>query len=508
MAKKNKNITNKDKPKKKIPKYQEPKKSLKDEVASYDKSYTRQKYWLYFTLAIIATVLFGVAYQIEWYFLIVIGVVGTFIAPRLIRDITRGRYEEQKYIDAASYIEQMLYSFRRNSKILASLKDTYFVFPEGEMKTTIGKAIEYIQTAQTDGNIYKEALDIIGKRYDCRRIRSLHRYLVKVEGTGGQHGMGINALLTDRRLWMERVQDFKREKSGVLRNIIIATLFSSVVCGATMYMLPQEAGTAKNIFCMAYSTLYICVNLINVKAAIHRLRTTLNDIESKEREQAVLKKLHWFQNYTVKAERARVLKPAGIVLTTGIAATIITENFLFLALFAIIALGMYFVQPAMRYKNAKKALVVEVEKAYPDWLLELSLLLQTDNLHVALEKTIPDAPLVLKEELEKLADRIVVHPNDIEPYAQFFDFLPLPNIHSSMRLLYSIAEFGTEEEEKQISELIERNSSLMNKAELHKNNSRLSRVFILQFIPMGTSAMKLIVDMAVFLIAFISQTMS
>jgi hypothetical protein len=36
---------------------------------------------------------------------------------------------------------------------------------------------------------------------------------------------------------------------------------------------------------------------------------------------------------------------------------------------------------------------------------------------------------------------------------------------------------------------------------------KLASVFMLQFVPMGTSALKLIVDMGVFIVLFISETM-
>ena len=55
--------------------------------------------------------------------------------------------------------------------------------------------------------------------------------------------------------------------------------------------------------------------------------------------------------------------------------------------------------------------------------------------------------------------------------------------------------------------LIERNALLMNKAEEQKNSDRLAKITIFKFMPMGASALKLIVDMGVFLIVFISQSL-
>jgi hypothetical protein len=162
----------------------------------------------------------------------------------------------------------------------------------------------------------------------------------------------------------------------------------------------------------------------------------------------------------------------------------------------------------LKYNSTRKSITKEIEKSYPDWLLELSLLLQTENLHVALEKTLPTAPRILEDDLIELSDNIAKYPTEVYPYTNFLHTINVSNIHSSMKLLYSIATYGSEEEEKQIAELIQRNASLMNKAEQVKNNDRLAKTSIYKFVPMAASALKLIADMAVFLIMFISQSLT
>ena len=149
----------------------------------------------------------------------------------------------------------------------------------------------------------------------------------------------------------------------------------------------------------------------------------------------------------------------------------------------------------------------EVEKVYPDWLLELALLLQTDNMHVAIEKTLPSAPAVLKKDLEQLSDDLITHPNDLTPYASFFSFLSLPSVHSSMKLLYSIAEFGATDESLQLSELIERNNTLMDRAERMKNDDKVAIIFLIKFLPTLMCSLKMMVDLFVFLLGYMAIMM-
>lgn len=468
---------------------------------------TQAKYWQIVICATILAMAVGFGYQLSIPFVLIVGVVAFFLSRTAVVEFCRNRFESKKIEDVASYIEQMLYSFRRNSKILASLQDTITIFDDGEMKDTIQEAIDHIIHSDSVGNIYEEALQIIQDKYDCRRIRSLHRFLIKVEGVGGDHEIGIQALINDRKMWLDRFDDYKKEKSNVVKEIIISCIFSSFICAVTMYMLPSYVGSIKHIVSRIGSTLYILVNLFTISSTLKRSVFYLNDTYTDEEQQALLTKFRWFKAWDRKTEQKKGLKPAIIVVAIGVIALFLGYWWM-LPICILLGLFSYFIQPLMRYNTTRKNITHEIEMAFPDWLMEISLLLQTENLHVALEKTLDTAPLMLKDDLVKLGDDIASYPTEVFPYIEFLHDINVPNIHSSMKLLYSIATFGSEEEEKQIGELIDRNSNLMNKAEQIKNNSRLSRVYIFKFIPMAASALKLICDMAVFLVMFISQSLT
>lgn len=484
--------------------------SSRQQIEKYDAKFSQTTFWVITVLVTLLSIGVGIAFQLKIWFLLIVAACCAYVTPKFILYFYTNKYEEAKFQDITGYIEQMLYSFRRNSKILNSLQDTLAMFPDGEMHDTIQEAINYIISNSTSGNIYEEALDIIGKKYNCRRVKSLHRYLVKVEGVGGNHDMGVSALIDDRRMWVERIDAFKKEKSATILDIIVATIFSSIIIIITLYMLPSEYGAATHIVTQVASSLYILLSLLNIKATVSRLVLYLNDNDNEDREKYLLRKLEWYKTFNLKKERAKALGPSLILIVLAALCTFLwltgsagNNMWLFAIIAGVLALFALFAQPILKYKSTKKMLVSEIEKVFPDWLLELSLLLQTDNLHVALEKTIDDAPLVLSRELRELSDQIAESPNALDPYIHFLDFLPLPNVHSSMKLLYSISEFGAQDEQKQIQELIERNSILMSKAEEAKNQDRISRVFMLKFVPMGLSVLKMIVDMAVFMLTFL-----
>lgn len=60
-------------------------------------------------------------------------------------------------------------------------------------------------------------------------------------------------------------------------------------------------------------------------------------------------------------------------------------------------------QHIIGHKLAIKTVKREIEKKFSNWLLELALLMQSNNVHVSIFLTInDDTPAILKPELEKL----------------------------------------------------------------------------------------------------------
>ena len=75
-------------------------------------------------------------------------------------------------------MEQLLYSFKRRAKILTALEDTKLLFRQGESRLYNGieYAVEHIQSAQSEGNIYQEAFSEIEKEYGCKRLYKIHDF--------------------------------------------------------------------------------------------------------------------------------------------------------------------------------------------------------------------------------------------------------------------------------------------------------------------------------------------
>ena len=220
----------------------------------------------------------------------------------------------KNYELVTTYIEQMLYSFRKNSKILASLRDALTVFPEHtKMHDTILNAIRYSQNAEADGNLYERAFRIIEDEYPCRRIRSLHRYMIKVEHVGGEHSMGVDALLKDRRLWVERMDDFKKDAAAVLLDIYISIGFSvGLACIIVRLMETPLVHIPSSLVYQISTVVFLLICALTVCLAVKQTVLPLEDGETEENSKRIINKINWIRTYNTKEEYKKTFVLAAI----------------------------------------------------------------------------------------------------------------------------------------------------------------------------------------------------
>ena len=151
---------------------------------------------------------------------------------------------------------------------------------------------------------------------------------------------------------------------------------------------------------------------------------------------------------------------------------------------------------------AKRKLSREIEKAFPHWLMELSLLLQTDNVQVSISRTLSHAPKVLLPALKELIEKLDREPEAAEPYLDFLKEFSNPQIQAAMKMLYAISAGNGGNEKEQLQELIARNQNLMNQAEEMAHEDALAGMYALFLTPSLAGGAKLLVDMTIFMLAF------
>lgn len=416
----------------------------------------------------------------------------------------RNMYEQKRFEDITAYMEQILYSFKRRAKILNALEDTQVLFRKGESRLydAISDAVEYIRSAEADVHLYREAFAFIEREYGCARLYKIHDFLIEAEEVGGDFGTSADILLHDRKLWIDRVYELQREKKNVKVKITIGIGLSFLICGMTVFMLPKEFTITDHPVSQAVTTLTILLNLLIWYAAQKKLSKSLILSEEGMEYEEVKRQYEYVMHGHSQRDRRKALYASlllvPLMIFFGLKGNVWAAGVI--CIFAVL-IGT---QPARRYKVSLKHLTRAVEKAFPQWLLSMSLKLQTDNVHVSLAKSVEGAPKVLKEQLGGLIEAVEREPDSVQPYLGFMQPVKLPDVTSAMKVLYSMAEFGAADIGGQIGPLVERNAAMTDKAERLRAEDEIAGVGFLVLLPMITGVIKMLADLALVVVYILS----
>lgn len=471
---------------------------LQHEIKGYGFTYSFRKYLLSMFLMLAVIGVTGFLYGLKRPYLFLTGGIALTFVPVIIRAQFRYMYEQKRFQDITIYLEQMAYSFQKHPKILSALKDIEKI-SEGKLNELIHKSILFIESGKSK-DIYADALFLIENEYSCSRIRVLHKFLIKVEESGGNYQKYLNVLLMDFNRWTERTYLYQKDIKNIKRKSAIAVVMSFFIaalsvflknyCDITQEILYQLITVSFIIFCVIFYT------FIQIKLNGSWLETGRTD-------KMVL------QDYrrAIYGNVGRmVIKSLPLYSVLLIAAII--SALLHCTVMMGVSLSLLILLPVVLILNKKKALkrtIAEIQNRFPEWLRDVALNLQFQTVQSSIRSSLVDCPAVLKHEVRMLSDKLERNPSAIEPYCEFLKGFHLLDITSNVKALYSISEADKKETADNISSLIDRNYKMIDKnAKLLKEDKANAANFVI-YVPMILACLKLLLDMTVFISVFIQQ---
>lgn len=390
--------------------------------------------------------------------------VGFFMLPFFLRNALRNRYHQKRFSDLNIYMEQFLYSFQKSGKIITTLEDMLSIFETGEMRSVIEEAQEHILHTFNESDVEANALARIEKAYPYDGLRTIHHFALSSEELGGDYQESIRLLLESRRLFADRVYALQQEQRAKRREIFLSILTSLLLC-SMIFLLSSRIGVniSENPLAQAVTVTVLVLDLIIFYRADKRL--TVGFVESDHKgDEEYVRQYHRFHKYDEKKLTERIGK-----------------------------------------RLAKKSLTRELEKQFPNWLMEVSLLLQTENVPVAIQRSYKMAPRILLPALSEFILDLKEQPNSMEPYLNFLSEFAIPEVSSSMKMLYSISTGTGGDAKMQIADIIRRNQLLYDKAQKMVNEDSLAGMHAMFLAPQLTGGFKLVVDMVLLLVLYLGQ---
>lgn len=476
--------------------------NLTQELAKYGYEYTPKKALFAYGMIVLVAAIFGLLYKLELPYIAAIGIIGLIFSPMVILQTMKGRYHTTMFSLANNYMEQFLYSFKRNGTVLNALLETATIFDEGIFHEVLERAIEHIQYTTDSEDPEREALDIVGDFFHCERIDAIHSFVIGAQRRGGDAGGSILLLAKNRAMWAERVMNLQKEFQIVKRNITIALVATLLICILPLYLLGGDLDISSIPLCQISAVILIGIcMLIYVKADKKLCRSW---IEKEVDSTGMGKKYLQVRDYDEAKEAKSSQRMSIIPVILFIGAFIYFKNIAILVVGVVVVL-FFLNQHKIGHNLAMKKVAREIEKQFPNWLMEVALLLQTDNVQMAIRKSMDSAPEVLVYALEDLIYQLEEDPNAIEPYHRFLKEYRNPDVQSAMKMLYALSSGNAGDVTKQVEELIDRNNAMMDKAEKLEQEDKIAGMKVYILLPSLLASFKLMVDMALLLVVFLQN---
>ena len=426
-------------------------KLLWDELYQYGYVFSWKKSLGMYGVVVAFALLLGQYFHLDGIYLVLLCGWCAFLFPFFLRNLYRNRYGQLQFVEANTYMEQFLYSFQKSGKVLVTLKDVEKLLAKGRMHTCIRDAITYIEKTYGENQVEAKALSRIEQEYPLQQMATMHRFALQVEQNGGEYGDAILLMLDARRMWADREYELLKEKKRKRTQILVSVVVSLLLCSAFVYVANGISMTISDYALVKVTTLAtLLIDLWIFYVADKKLAS--GSMEKTCDEKDLLRQY----------EKVKRCDAAG--------------------------------KRELGYGIAKRKVTRALQKVFPQWLLEVSLLLQSENVQVAIMESYEEAPLLLKPELRQLIQDLQQKPTDMEPYLAFLQTYALPEVQSSMKMLYSLSEGTGGNASSQISDIIRRNQLLFDQAQKMKNEDALGGLYALFLAPQLTGGAKMLVD--------------
>lgn len=457
----------------------------------------------------------GMIFQLKSLYFTVIIVAVIMVLPILIRDAYSRMYQQKRFADVVTYMEQILYSYQKSGKVISALIETRELFDGGQMRDTIEEAIAFMNDGRpaTEKGVLREALEIIEKPYECVKLHTVHELLISGEEYGGDTENSILLVLSDLELYKRRGYKLQADKKTSHTDNIISIIVATILCAVGLYVLDgmrklfPAAAVDASIFQVEIiqitSLLFILFMLFVLVKSQKGLTTNWLQNEKMHDKDYLLGSYDTVVNFDEAKEKKKSVIFAVPFLVGAIPAFLFYKTWLGIALLLIGAFML--VQHRVGYNLAKKDVNQELYIVLPQWLMEIALLLQTNNVQVSIAKSIEGAPAVLQKELELLMARLREAPDNLRSYTDFCKNFDLPEAQSCMKMLHAISESGTGNAKVQINNLLMRVQEMQDMTDNIRNENLAFKAKLIFMYPIGGATVKLLVDLSVGMVFMMSM---
>ena len=314
---------------------------------------------------------------------IAVGVFALWMIPKYRTRYRKMKEYQQRFFDVSMYLDTILYSFIKEEKVELAVRDVYQALPEGKMKIVVGMAHDYMTMAYEDVEFLGESLAMIDQEYPCKRMRDVHNFMTHVEYYGGEIEKPVSLLLADKSRWEKRIKEEMANRNKQFVDVLLSVIASLVICGAILYLPIMDMDISSEPLLQILAVVLIVIDAWILYRAQRFVAVDWIGLQLQDKEELYQKKMQEYQEYDEQKQKRLSYILAGI----GAIVTIIvfcTGN-QWMTMLCLTVVLLFLNQHKVGKYLLEKKLRREIMYAFPNWLLDLVLLLQSENVQVALQ---------------------------------------------------------------------------------------------------------------------------
>lgn len=489
--------------------------NLEKEVHMYGYNFSWKSHVLLIICSLLGIGAIGIIFKLAPVYLVIAMAAVFIMLPVLVLDGYKKMYEQKRFSDVCEYMEQMLYAYQKDGKILSALKETREIFEPGQMQDAIDAAIAYLEAgvSRTEQGFVREGLERIEQLYDNTKLRTVHDTLISGEQYGGNIDKAILILLEDIELWKRRGYKLQAQKKQGHTDNIISIVVATILCAVALYVMDGMSilfpAAATDVVIMQVpiiqlsSFLFLLCMLFVLAKSFRSLTSDWLKADGLHSEKMILDSYDNIKHYDEAVEKRKSLLYAAPFLIAAIPVYLFYKKWLAVACLVIGAFML--VQHKVGYNLAKKDVNEELYATLPQWMIQMALLLQHNNVQVSIAKSIESAPVLLREELLQLNDRLAAAPDSLAAYTDFCKDFDAPETQSLMKMLHSIAEAGTGDSDVQISNMLHRVNEMQVMADEKRDAGIAFRMKTIFSYPVLAATVKLLIDLTLGMVYMMSM---
>ena len=429
------------------------------------RNWMKKEALLYYSGMLFVAVIFSLFFELHPIGMLVVAASYMLCVPRLMDNQKRFIYETARFNDVNSYMSQMAQSFIYTKDVIQSLGETADCFSSGRMHEVLKEALEIIDAGKWDiRKAEKDALSFIESNYDCEKLRNLHNFFLNVETIGGECQREFRILESMRTAWQSVVEGIRIKKLWD-RNIgTLIYAFFLLICIIMLHIMRGSDLDIVNLMATQIIDMFLLIGFVLYFVFMdNRLAKSLLVNPQVMSEEKANSYFEYLENYDSKRERRKYMSLAVLSIVVAIFFIYIKPTWVVTALaICLVFLGCNV--HLLVYISSIHMIRQEIAKAFPKWLFDVLLLLQRESVEGAIEKSMDTAPPVLKLELIRITERLIIRPHDPDAYMSFLKNFNNQGIAEIMHKLYSLA-VGANRDSEVLDVVIEKNIKALEKSE-------------------------------------------